>query len=107
HHARLGEELRDLADPADVLGAVGGREAEVLVEAVPDVVAVEDVGAHASVPEPLLELDRDRRLSRPGEARGPDDAATVAVQLLAVGAGPGARVPDDVGRLLLGHGGCP
>src|SRR5690349_11967934 len=73
HHAGLGEELRDLADPSDVLGPVLARKAEVLVEAMADVVPVEDVGADAAVPEPLLELDGDRRLPRsvvPGEPPG-------------------------------------
>lgn len=40
----VGEELGDLGDAADVLRAVGGREAEVAVEAEADVVAVEAVG---------------------------------------------------------------
>ena len=102
--AGVGEELRDLADAADVLGAVLGREAEVLVEAVADVVAVEDVGAHAALPEALLEVDRDGRFAGAGEAREPDGAGLVAVDLLAVVARDGALVPDDVGRFLFGHG---
>ena len=52
------EELRHLADAADVLGPVLGREAEVLVEAVADVVAVEDVGPDAALEETLLEIAR-------------------------------------------------
>src|SRR5205823_1061303 len=104
HKARVGEELRDLADPADVLGAVGGGEAEVLVETVANVVAIEDVGAHAARAEVLLERDRDGGLPRAGESREPDGAAAVPVQLLAVGARDRTGMPDDVGRLPLGHG---
>jgi hypothetical protein len=104
HRAGVGEQLGDLADAADVLGAVLRGEAQVLVEPVADVVAVEDVGAHAALAEPLLEIDRDGRLARAGKARQPDRAALVAVQLLAVLARHRALVPDDVGRFLLRHG---
>ena len=103
HDAGVGEELRDLADAADVLGAVLGREAEILVEPVADVVAVEDVGADAALDGALLELDRDRRLAGAREPREPDGAALVAVQLLAVLARDRALVPDDVRRFLLSH----
>ena len=40
----VSEELGDFGDAADVFGSVGGREAEVFVEAEADVVAVEAVG---------------------------------------------------------------
>ena len=70
----------------------------------PDVVAVEDVAAHPTRPERLLQGDRDRRLAGAREARQPDDAALVAVHLLAVVPRDRALVPDDVGRLLLRHG---
>ena len=45
--AGVDHQLRHLGDAADVLDAVGVGEAEVLVEAVADVVAVEQVGVAA------------------------------------------------------------
>lgn len=42
--ARVGEQFRNLGNPADVFCAVGGREAEVVVQAEADVVAVQAVG---------------------------------------------------------------
>jgi hypothetical protein len=50
HHAGFGEELGDLADAANVLGAVFRGESEILVEAVADIVTVEHEGAHAAFP---------------------------------------------------------
>ena len=46
--AGVGHQPRHFADAADVLDAVGGGEAEVLVEAVAHVVAVEQRGMHAA-----------------------------------------------------------
>src|SRR5581483_2024129 len=100
--AGVGEELCDLADAADVLRPVLGREAEVGVQAVADVVAVEDVRAHAAVPERLFDRDRNRRLARPREAGEPHGAALVAGDLLAIVARDVSRMPDDVRRLALG-----
>src|SRR5262249_47543972 len=97
--AAVGEELRDLADAADVLGPIFGREAEIGVQAVTDVVAVEDVSAHAAIPERLLQRDRDGRLPGPGEAREPHRATLVTGDLLAIVSGDVAGMPDDVGGL--------
>ena len=79
-HDRAGvdEQLRDLADPADVLGPVLGREAEVAVEPVADVVAVEDVGEAAVGEQPVLDGVGERALAGAGEAGEPDDRAAVA-----------------------------
>ena len=68
HDARVGKELSDLCHPADVLLAVLGGEAEVLVQPRPDVVAVEAVGGDAAGDEVLLQGEGDRRLARPREA---------------------------------------
>src|SRR5690606_24940370 len=95
-HARVGEELRHLADTPDVLGAVLGREAEVVVQAVADVVAVEDVGAGAALPERLLERDRDGGLPGAGEAREPHRATAVAEDARALVAAHLPGMPDDV-----------
>ena len=60
--------LRDLGDAADVLDPVGVGEAEVAVEAVADVVAVEQVGVAAARVQLLLDEVGDRRLA--GARRG-------------------------------------
>lgn len=68
--AAIGEELRDLGDAADVLGPVGGAEAEVLVQAEADVVAVEAVGVQVvgGAEEGLFERDGDGGFAGGGEA---------------------------------------
>lgn len=65
----VGEELGDFGDAADVLVAVFLGEAQVLVEAETDVVAVEAVGVDAAVVEELaLEFDGDSGFAGRGEA---------------------------------------
>ena len=54
-----------LPDPADVLVPALLVEAEVVVEAEADVVAIEAVGELLEVEEVLLERARDRRLCPP------------------------------------------
>lgn len=56
---RVGEELGDLADAADVLVAVGLGKAEVLVQAEAHVVTVEAVGGEPKVKEVLLKRRGD------------------------------------------------
>lgn len=92
---RVSEELGDLADAADVLVAVLFAEAEVLVEAEADVVAVEAVRGEAKVDEVLFEGCGDGGLARGREARQPDGEATLAARLVALAAREG-RVPGDV-----------
>lgn len=72
--AAVGEQFGDLGDAADVFLAVLGGEAEVLVEAEADVVAVEAVGGEVvGVSEQgLLEGDGDGGLAGGGEAGEPD-----------------------------------
>jgi hypothetical protein len=74
----VGEELGDLSDPAYVLLAVDGTEAEVAVQARAHVVAVEAVGRYPEVHEDRLDLEGDRGLPGPGESRQPDGAAAEA-----------------------------
>lgn len=92
---RVGKELGDLTDAADVLVAVGLGEAQVLVEAEAHVVAVEAVGGEAQVEEVLLQGGGDGGLARGGEARQPDCEAALAAQLVALAAGEGG-MPGDV-----------
>ena len=97
-HARVGQQLGDLGGAADVLLAVLGAEAEVVVEPVPQVVAVEDVRGAAGRDQAPLDLDRDAGLARAGQAGEPERHALAAALL----AGDRAAVPDDVGRLRAG-----
>jgi len=103
HQPGVGEEPRDLADAADVLRPVLGREAEVRVEAVADVVAVQDVGESTALVEGLLGGHGDRALARAGESREPDRAAALAEHGLAIVTAHLPLVPRDVGRLRLTH----
>lgn len=91
----VGEELGYLADAADVLVAVLLGEAQVLVEAEADVVAVEAVGRHAEVQQVLLEGRGHGRLARGREARQPDGQAALLAERVALLAREGG-VPGDV-----------
>lgn len=92
---RVGEELGDLADAADVLLAVGLGEAQVPVQAEADVVAVEPVRGHAEVQQVLLERRRHRRLAARRQAREPEREALLAPVLGALAPRQG-RVPGYV-----------
>jgi hypothetical protein len=92
---RVGEELGYLGDAADVLVAVLLGEAEVLVEAEADVVAVEAVGGHAEVQEVLLQGGGNGGLARGGEAGEPEGEALLLAELVALPVGEGG-VPGDV-----------
>lgn len=94
-----------LSYPPDVLFPVLWREAEVLVQAEADVVAVQSVARQALLEEMLLEGDGDCGLSRGGEAGEPDGAALLLAELTALLAGE-ACVPCDVAGFMSGfvHG---
>lgn len=87
-----------LGNAADVLVAVLLREAQVLVQAEADIVAVEAVGGQADVEEVLLQRGRDRRLARGRQPREPDGEAPLAAQLVPLVARE-RRVPGDVAAL--------
>ncbi len=72
--AGVDHQLGDLGDPADVLHPVGVGEAEILVEAVADVVAVQQVGVPAGAVQLLVDQVGDGRLAGPGEPREPEHA---------------------------------
>ena len=78
--AGIDHQLRDLGDAADVLDPVGVGEAEVLVEAVADVVAVEQVGVAAERVQPLLDQVGDGRLAGAGQAGEPQHARLLALE---------------------------
>ena len=65
----VGEEPGDLAGAPDVLGPVRGAEAEVAVQPVAEVVAVEHVGEHAAADEHAARARRRSWTSRIRRAR--------------------------------------
>jgi len=113
--ARIGEEFGHLGDAADVLLAVLGREAEVLVEAEADVVAVEAVGIEVdgTAEERLFEGDGDGGFATGAEPREPDRQALLAAERGPDGRGYGGGMVGDVaghdrkfefgGGILAGH----
>ena len=70
----VGHQGRDVRQAAQVLGAVGHREPEVRVEAVSQVVPVENVGGTPMFEQRLFGQDRDRGLARTGQAGEPQRA---------------------------------
>ena len=81
----IDEQLGRLADAADVLHPVGIGEAEIAVEAVADIVAVEQIGVPALREQRALDQIGDGRLARAGQAGEPQHRRLLALQL-------GARV---------------
>ena len=104
--AGIGEQLGDFADAANVFGAVFGGEAEVLVQAHADVVAIEAIGVLLLVKQHLLQDAGDGALAGGGEAGHPDGDALLIEELLPLLAGDGAFVPGDVGCFLFSHDDC-
>ena len=72
--AGVDHQRRDLGHPTDVLDPVGVGEAEVVVEPVADVVAVEQEGVDAERVQAPLDQVGDGRLAGTGQAGEPDDA---------------------------------
>ena len=90
-----------LGNAADVLLAVLGREAKVLVQAESYVVAVESVGCQAMLEEVLLKGNCNGGFSGSGETGEPDGNALLLAKIAALGARQ-AVVPSDVpGRFAL------
>jgi hypothetical protein len=84
-----------LGDTPDVLLSVLGREAKVLVQAEPDVVAVESVGLETKVEEVLLKGNGNGGLSRGGETGEPDGGTLLLAKIGALLTGE-TGVPGDV-----------
>jgi hypothetical protein len=97
-----------LSDTPDVLLSVLGREAKILVQAEPDVVAVQSVGLETKVEEVLLESNGNGRLSRGGETGEPDGGTLLLAKIGALLTGE-TGVPGDVAaanvRICVGLGG--
>ena len=73
----LRHELCDFANPADVFNPVGFRKAQILVEPVPHIVAVEQDGMDAMGVKPGFDKIGDRRFARAGKASEPQHGGFV------------------------------
>ena len=73
--AGIGDQRRDVRQPAQVLGAVGHGKAQVGVQAVAQIVAVENISGNALFEQFLLDQHRHRRLARTRKAGKPQGAA--------------------------------
>ena len=83
----VGQQPGDLADAAHVLGPVGGREPEVGVEPVTQVVAVEHVGGTSVVEQARGDGVGDGRLARSGQPGEPHGRAGEPVALASASPG--------------------
>ena len=90
-----------LCDAPDVLVAVLLREAQILVQAEPHIVAVQPVRGQSQVQQVLLQRRRHRRLARRGQAREPDGEPALAAQRVAL-VPRERRVPGDVAKPSIG-----
>ena len=70
--ARVHHQFRRLAGAADILDPVGGGETQILVEAEPDIVAVEQEGMPAARVKLGLDEIGDGRFARAAEAGEPE-----------------------------------
>ena len=86
---------------AHVLPARLLAEAEVAVQPVAEVVAVEQEGRPSGLDQPLLHRRGDRRLARAGQAREPQRGTEVAQRVPAPVPGHPGALPPDVGAALV------
>lgn len=84
-----------LSNPSNILLPILGREAQVLVQPEPHIIAVQPISRQAEFEQVLLERSRDGGFARGREAGEPDGAAFLLAQLAALGARE-AGVPGDV-----------
>ena len=82
--AGIHEQLRNLPDSAYVFFPVIARKSEVPIEAMPDIVPIQDIRGDISSMKLLLQSERERRFSRAGQARKPESTAIVADSPLTV-----------------------
>src|SRR5207302_10316585 len=94
--AGLGDQARDVRGAAYVLPPRRLIEAEVAVEAMAEVVAVEHERAVACRDQPLLDRGRDRRLARAGQPREPHRSSSLAERLPASLTGHARALPAHV-----------
>ena len=94
----ISHEFADFADAPDIFDAILWREAEVAIQAVADVVAIEHINVQAELEEFAFERVGDRAFARAGKAREPDDRAFVTVAQRTFRCGDFAFAPENVLR---------
>ena len=92
----VGHQRGHFAHPADILLAVFVAEAQVLVEAVADIVAVQQIGVVALMGENLLQGAGEGGFSRSAQAGEPDHQGLLVLLIGAPIPVDGVGVPDDV-----------
>jgi hypothetical protein len=99
HHDQSGidEQLRHLGDAADVFHPIGIAEAEIAVEPMAHVVAVEQIGVAAAGVERAFERIGQRRFAGPTQTGKPDHAGPLVLQLCTLGLGYLGLVPGEIG----------
>ena len=93
----IDEQLRHLGDAADVLHPVGIGEAQVAVQAVADVVAIQQVAVAASRRQPAFHPRGGGGLARPRKAGEPQDAGPLALLAGALFLVDLALLPGEIG----------
>ena len=96
--ARVRHQPRHLGHPSDVLDAVGVREAEVPVQPVTHVVAVQHHRVEALGEQALLDAVGDGGLARAGQAGEPEHQRRLAFERCAVGPADGQGLRMNVCR---------
>ena len=87
--AGIGHQLRHLADAADILDAIGIGEAEILVEPVADIVAIQQEGVAVHSRQLLLDDVGDGRFARARKAGEPQHGRLLVLE-------PGMMLAADV-----------
>ena len=104
NYARIEKELRHLSDAADVFLPVRIGEAQVLAEAVADVVAIQHIGGQAPREQGCVHGIGQGAFARAGKTGEPEDGAAMAALLSPGCPVDGGLVPGDVGgRPLVGE----
>ena len=95
----IGHQLGDFADPADILDPVGLGKAQILVEAVAHIVAVEQEGVPVHQVQRLFHLIGDGRFARARQPGEPQHARLSGFSARHVRSRPmSSRLPMDILR---------
>ena len=96
HKAGIDHQTRGVRGSADVLDAIRIGKAQVAVEAMAHIVAIENVRVPAERKQLALQPARDCRLARTGKTREPQTAGLLSLELRALCFGYVRGLPRDV-----------
>src|ERR1043166_1662850 len=102
NQSRISKQPGHLADPADVLLAIGRGKSQIRAEPVAHVVAIEQVSMFAEVEQLPFEFGCDCGFTGGGKAGQPKDATTMAVPQFPLRHGNFAMTPIDIVAFLKG-----